>query len=326
MALALAEARAAAREGEVPVGAVAIVGGQAGGVTSQRARAQLPTRPPTPRCWPCATPLPPVGDWRLSDVTLVVTLEPCPMCAGALVAARVGRLVYGASDPRAGACGTLYNLCADPRLNHELAVTDGVLADECGALLTSFFSAEAAVRALEGRQTADSRGSATAEMIAIPVRPPRCADAAARRRGPVDPLTMVPSRPHSSVARAGRQRALPSLRTRSERVGFPPEECESGRIGRSRKPLCLMGTVGSNPTSSARGRRGPPHGRVRQEQRQGGRLAGSTWSLPGGRKGVNRGTRTFDIREIAARPGQEGQGQGEDGRPPLAARGQGGGE
>lgn len=80
------------------------------------------------------------GDWRLSDVTLVVTLEPCPMCAGALVAARVNRLVYGASDPRAGACGTLYNLCADPRLNHELAVTDGVLADECGALLTSFFS------------------------------------------------------------------------------------------------------------------------------------------------------------------------------------------
>ena len=67
-----------------------------------------------------------VGGWRLSDVTLVVTLEPCPMCAGALVAARVGRVVFGASDPRAGACGTLYNLCADPRLNHELAVTGGV--------------------------------------------------------------------------------------------------------------------------------------------------------------------------------------------------------
>ena len=73
-----------------------------------------------------------LGGWRLSEVTLVVTLEPCPMCAGALVAARVGRVVYGASDPRAGACGTLYNLCADPRLNHELEVSGGVRAAECG--------------------------------------------------------------------------------------------------------------------------------------------------------------------------------------------------
>ena len=64
-----------------------------------------------------------VGGWRLSDLTLVVTLEPCPMCAGALVAARVKRVVFGASDPRAGACGTLYNLCTDPRLNHEIEVT-----------------------------------------------------------------------------------------------------------------------------------------------------------------------------------------------------------
>ncbi len=85
-----------------------------------------------------------VGGWRLSKVTVVVTLEPCPMCAGALVAARVGRLVYGATDPRAGACGTLYNLCADPRLNHEVTVTNGVRADECGTLLTSFFGAKRA--------------------------------------------------------------------------------------------------------------------------------------------------------------------------------------
>jgi tRNA(adenine34) deaminase len=81
------------------------------------------------------------ASWRLADVTLVVTLEPCPMCAGALVAARVGRLVFGATDPKAGACGSLYNLCADPRLNHELPVTPGVLADECAALLTAFFAA-----------------------------------------------------------------------------------------------------------------------------------------------------------------------------------------
>ena len=81
-----------------------------------------------------------VEGWRLHRVVLVVTLEPCPMCAGALVAARVGRLVFGATDPRAGACGTLYNLCADPRLNHELPVTSGVRAAECGELLTNFFA------------------------------------------------------------------------------------------------------------------------------------------------------------------------------------------
>ena len=76
--------------------------------------------PPTPSSWPWPTPPPRSGTWRLSEVTLVVTLEPCPMCAGALVAARVGRLVFGAADPKAGACGSLYNLCADPRLNHEV--------------------------------------------------------------------------------------------------------------------------------------------------------------------------------------------------------------
>ena len=85
-----------------------------------------------------------LGGWRLSAVTLVVTVEPCPMCAGALVAARVGRLVFGAADPRAGACGTLYNLCSDPRLNHELPVTAGVRSAECSALLTSFFSGKRA--------------------------------------------------------------------------------------------------------------------------------------------------------------------------------------
>ena len=81
-----------------------------------------------------------LGRWRLSDATVVVTLEPCPMCAGALVAARVGRLVFGAPDPRAGACGSLYNLCADPRLNHELAVTPGVLAERSAVLLDAFFA------------------------------------------------------------------------------------------------------------------------------------------------------------------------------------------
>jgi tRNA(adenine34) deaminase len=82
-----------------------------------------------------------LGTRRLDAVTLVVTLEPCAMCAGALVAARVGRLVFGAADLKAGACGSLYNLCVDPRLNHEVAITVGVRADEASALLTQFFSA-----------------------------------------------------------------------------------------------------------------------------------------------------------------------------------------
>ena len=82
-----------------------------------------------------------LGTWRLGGVTLVVTLEPCAMCAGALVAARVGRLVFGATDPKAGSCGTLYQLCADPRLNHELPVTGGILAQRCAEVLEEFFAA-----------------------------------------------------------------------------------------------------------------------------------------------------------------------------------------
>ena len=79
------------------------------------------------------------GDWRLNDCTLVVTLEPCPMCAGAIVNARVGRLVYGAADPKAGAVDTLYRICSDPRLNHRVAPIGGVCAEEAGELLTMFF-------------------------------------------------------------------------------------------------------------------------------------------------------------------------------------------
>jgi tRNA(adenine34) deaminase len=85
------------------------------------------------------------GDWRLSDCTLVVTLEPCPMCAGALVNARVSRLVYGAADPKAGAVRTLFQLCDDPRLNHRVEIVAGVLAEECGELLRKFFQAQRAL-------------------------------------------------------------------------------------------------------------------------------------------------------------------------------------
>ena len=143
MDLALAEARAAAEKGEVPVGAVTLIAGR---VVAARHNEREGAIDPTAHAEILALrdTAAAVGGWRLSEVTLVVTLEPCPMCAGALVAARVGRLVYGASDPRAGSCGTLYNLCADPRLNHELEVTGRVRAAECGALLSSFFAEQRA--------------------------------------------------------------------------------------------------------------------------------------------------------------------------------------
>jgi tRNA(adenine34) deaminase len=85
------------------------------------------------------------GHWRLTDCTLYVTLEPCPMCAGALVNARLPRLVYGCDDPKAGAVRTLFQLCQDARLNHRVEVTAGVMADECSRLLQEFFRAQRAL-------------------------------------------------------------------------------------------------------------------------------------------------------------------------------------
>ncbi|MEX2554186.1 MAG: tRNA adenosine(34) deaminase TadA [Actinomycetota bacterium] len=83
-----------------------------------------------------------LGSWRLEGATVYVTLEPCPMCAGAMVLARVASLVYGAADPKAGATGSIYNIVQDERLNHRLDVVSGVLADECGAILTAFFQSK----------------------------------------------------------------------------------------------------------------------------------------------------------------------------------------
>ena len=139
MGLALEEAARALEHGDVPVGAVALVGDQP--VARRHNERELhgdPTAHAELLALRDAATV--VGGWRLTNVTLVVTLEPCPMCAGALVAARVGRLVFGARDPRAGAAGSLYNLCADPRLNHELPVTAGVRAQECAVLLEAFFA------------------------------------------------------------------------------------------------------------------------------------------------------------------------------------------
>ncbi|HEX3793801.1 MAG TPA: tRNA adenosine(34) deaminase TadA [Acidimicrobiales bacterium] len=143
MALALAEASAALEHGDVPVGAVTLIDGV---VVASRHNERERLGDPTAHAEILALrdTAAIVGHWRLSDVTLVVTLEPCPMCAGALVASRLHRVVFGASDPRAGACGTLYNLCCDPRLNHEVSVTAGVRADACGTLLTSFFASKRA--------------------------------------------------------------------------------------------------------------------------------------------------------------------------------------
>lgn len=138
MGLALEEAIAATAHGDVPIGAVVLRDGE---VIAQRHNEREATGDPTAHAEILALrdAAVVVGSWRLTGTTLVVTLEPCPMCAGALVAARVDQVVFGAADPKAGACGSLYNLCVDPRLNHEVEVVPGVRAEESAALLTGFF-------------------------------------------------------------------------------------------------------------------------------------------------------------------------------------------
>ena len=141
MEMALAEAGKAPAHGDVPVGAVVVVDGR---VVASRHNERERTGDPTAHAEVLALrdAAQATGDWRLADATLVVTLEPCPMCAGAAVAARVRRLVFGAPDPKAGACGSLYNLCADPRLNHEVEVTAGVQRERVSELLSTFFASQ----------------------------------------------------------------------------------------------------------------------------------------------------------------------------------------
>jgi len=138
MRLALAEAGAASAHGDVPVGAVVAVKGE---VVARRHNERERLTDPTAHAEILALrdAAAALGTWRLDAATMVVTLEPCPMCAGALVASRLARLVFGATDPKAGAVGSLYQLCGDPRLNHEVAVTGGVLEEAAGALLSTFF-------------------------------------------------------------------------------------------------------------------------------------------------------------------------------------------
>ena len=139
MAEALVEARAAAGRGEVPVGAVVVHEGR---IIARRGNEREATGDPTAHAEvlvlrDAAAAL---GRWRLDDCTLVVTLEPCLMCAGALLNSRIGRLVYGAADLKAGATASLYNVCSDPRLNHNPPVRHGVAAAESADLLATFFA------------------------------------------------------------------------------------------------------------------------------------------------------------------------------------------
>ena len=135
---ALNEARAAAEAGEVPIGAIAVVAGE---VVARGQNRVLRDCDPTAHAEMVAlrAAAQAVGNYRLTDCEMYVTLEPCAMCAGAMIHARLGRLVYAAADPKAGAAGSVLDVLNHPRLNHHMVVTAGVLAEECGELLRRFF-------------------------------------------------------------------------------------------------------------------------------------------------------------------------------------------
>jgi tRNA(adenine34) deaminase len=138
MRLALEEARRCLYHGDVPIGAVVTRTGEVlAAAGNQRELAADPTAHAEILALRAAAAA--IGSWRLEGCTLTVTLEPCAMCAGAVVLSRLDRLVFGAADPKAGFAGSLENLVQDPRLNHTVAITDGVLAEECGDLLRAFF-------------------------------------------------------------------------------------------------------------------------------------------------------------------------------------------
>ena len=139
MRAALREAELSAAEDEVPVGCVIVHDGTIVGrgrnqvelLQDATAHAEIVAIGAASNA---------LGSWRLNECTLYVTLEPCAMCAGAIVLARLGRMVYGATDPKAGACGSVLDVIHEPRLNHRVEVANGVLAEECGGLLKQFFA------------------------------------------------------------------------------------------------------------------------------------------------------------------------------------------
>jgi tRNA(adenine34) deaminase len=148
MARALELAREARTMGEVPVGAVVV---RAGRILAQSFNLRETLQDPTAHAerlaltWAGRA----VGSWRLEGCVLYVTLEPCAMCAGAIIHSRIARLVYGATDPKAGACESLFRLVSDTRLNHRVPITAGVLARECGDVLKEFFQQRRDFRKLE---------------------------------------------------------------------------------------------------------------------------------------------------------------------------------
>jgi len=143
MLAALEQARAAQAAGEVPVGAVVVMDGA---VIGTGFNASISSHDPTAHAEILALrdAANRLGNYRLPDCVLYVTLEPCAMCVGAMLHARIARLVYGAADPKTGACGSVIDLFAEPRLNHHAGVTAGVMGDECAALLREFFAAKRA--------------------------------------------------------------------------------------------------------------------------------------------------------------------------------------
>jgi tRNA(adenine34) deaminase len=143
---ALALARAAGGAGEVPIGCV-VVHDPTARIIGRGANRRQSDHDPTAHAEILALRQAghSLGHWRLLDCTLYVTLEPCPMCAGAIVNARVPRLVYGCDDPKAGAVRTLFSLCEDARLNHRVEVSAGLLTEECAGLLQAFFRAQRAL-------------------------------------------------------------------------------------------------------------------------------------------------------------------------------------
>ena len=141
MRAALAQAREALDDGDVPIGAVVVHNGRIiGRGHNQREKLNDPTAHAEMIALTAASSH--LESWRLEGCTLYVTLEPCAMCAGAIVLARIARLVFGATDPKAGACVSLYNITTDERLNHRVEIDQALLADECAMLLTEFFSAQ----------------------------------------------------------------------------------------------------------------------------------------------------------------------------------------
>ena len=143
MLAAIEQAKLAEAAGDVPIGAV-IARGES--IIAAAHNRRIIDADPTAHAEMLAVraAAEALGDWRLTGCTLAVTLEPCCMCAGAIVLARIDRLVYGAADPKAGAVGTLYRICNDARLNHEVQVVSGVRDEECGRMLTEFFRARRA--------------------------------------------------------------------------------------------------------------------------------------------------------------------------------------